>query len=164
MTQIGMTTRTPAGDTGRLFGMRLAKRTSSGGAAVSLPRGGRTAGRGFDARWSSGEMAGSSRAPAECPLYTQLLPKLMQSGELTRCANRVLTRCRKTPLFDHLVGAGKQRRRDSDTEKSFLGMLFIASARYWIKFVHTAKNKTKPHAITINTNQIAIFPNLGTCP
>jgi hypothetical protein len=60
----------------------------------------------------------------------------------------------------HLVGAGEQHRRESDTE-SFLGMLFIASARYWIKFVRTAKNKTKPHAITINTNQIAIFPNLG---
>jgi hypothetical protein len=30
MTQIGMTTRTPTGDTGRLFGMRLAKSTSSG--------------------------------------------------------------------------------------------------------------------------------------
>ena len=47
---------------------------------------------------------------------------------------------------------------------SFLGMLFIASVRYWIKFVHTAKYKSKPHAIAINTNQIAIFPNLGTCP
>ena len=46
---------------------------------------------------------------------------------------------------------------------SFLGMLFIASVRYWIKFVHTAKYKSKPHAIAINTNQIAIFPNLGTC-
>jgi len=43
-------------------------------------------------------------------------------------------------------------------------MLFIASVRYWIKFVHTAKYKTKPHAITINTNQIAIFPHLLTCP
>jgi len=43
-------------------------------------------------------------------------------------------------------------------------MLFIAGAHYWIKFVRTAKYKTKPHAITINTNQIAIFPNLGTCP
>jgi hypothetical protein len=42
-------------------------------------------------------------------------------------------------------------------------MLFIASVRYWIKFVHTAKYKSKPHAIAINTNQIAIFPNLGTC-
>jgi hypothetical protein len=52
--------------------------------------------------------------------------------------------------------------QNSDTE-SFLGMLFIASARYWIKFVHTAKYKSKPHAIAINTNQIAIFPNLGTC-
>jgi hypothetical protein len=59
-------------------------------------------------------------------------------------------------LLDHLVGAGEQRRRDSDTE-SFL-------VRYWIKFVHAAKYKTKPHAIAINTNQIAIFPNLGTCP
>jgi hypothetical protein len=66
-------------------------------------------------------------------------------------------------LFDRLVGADEQCRRDSDTE-TFLSMLFIASARYWIKFVHTAKYKTKPHAIAINTNQIAIFPNLGTCP
>jgi hypothetical protein len=66
-------------------------------------------------------------------------------------------------LFDHLVGSDEQCRRDSDTE-SFLGMLFIASVRYWIKFVHTAKYKTKPHAITINTNQIAIFPHLLTCP
>jgi hypothetical protein len=66
-------------------------------------------------------------------------------------------------FIDHLVGAGEQRQRDSDTE-SFLGMLFIASVCYWIKFVHTAKYKTKPHAITISTNQIAIFPNLGTCP
>jgi hypothetical protein len=48
--------------------------------------------------------------------------------------------------------------------KSFLGMLFIASARYRIKFAHTAKYKTKPHAIAINTSQIAILPNLGTCP
>jgi hypothetical protein len=40
----------------------------------------------------------------------------------------------------------------------------IALVRYWIKFVHTAKYKTKLHAIAINTNQIAIFPNLGTCP
>ncbi len=64
-------------------------------------------------------------------------------------------------FIDQLVGAGEQRQRDSDTE-SFLGMLF--SVCYWIKFVHTAKYKTKPHAITISTNQIAIFPNLGTCP
>jgi hypothetical protein len=42
-------------------------------------------------------------------------------------------------------------------------MLFIASVRYRIKFVHTAKYKSKPHVIAINTNQIAIFPNLGTC-
>jgi hypothetical protein len=35
---------------------------------------------------------------------------------------------------------------------------------YWIKFVHTAKYKIKPQAIAINTNQIAIFPNLGTPP
>jgi hypothetical protein len=42
------------------------------------------------------------------------------------------------------------------------GSYFIASARYWIKFVRTAKYKTKPHAIAINTNQIAIFPKLGT--
>jgi hypothetical protein len=52
-------------------------------------------------------------------------------------------------------------RRDRDTE-SFLGLLFIASARYRIKFAHTAKYKTKPHATAIRTNQIAIFPNLGT--
>jgi hypothetical protein len=50
-----------------------------------------------------------------------------------------------------------------DTE-SFLAMLFIASARYWINFAQTAKYKAKPHAITINTNQIAIFPNLGISP
>ena len=43
-------------------------------------------------------------------------------------------------------------------------MLFIASVRYWIKFVHTAKYKIKPHAIAINTNHIAIFPQLLTCP
>ena len=36
--------------------------------------------------------------------------------------------------------------------------------RYWINFVHTAKYKIKPHAIAINTNQIAIFPQLLTCP
>jgi hypothetical protein len=42
--------------------------------------------------------------------------------------------------------------------------LFIASAPYWIKFVHTAKYKIKPHTTAINTNQIAILPNLGTCP
>jgi hypothetical protein len=66
-------------------------------------------------------------------------------------------------LFDHLVGAGEQRRRDGDT-KSFLGMLFIASARYRIKFAHTARYKTKPHVIAINVSQIAILPNLGTCP
>jgi hypothetical protein len=65
--------------------------------------------------------------------------------------------------LDHFVGAGDRRRRDGDT-KSFLGMLFIASARYRIKFAHTAKYKTKPHAITINTSQIAILPNLGTSP
>jgi hypothetical protein len=43
-------------------------------------------------------------------------------------------------------------------------MLFITSVRYWINFVHTAKYKIKPHAIAINTNQIAIFPQLLTCP
>jgi hypothetical protein len=48
--------------------------------------------------------------------------------------------------------------------ESFFGMLFIASVRYWIKFVHTAKYKTKPHATAINTNQNAIFANLGTSP
>ena len=48
--------------------------------------------------------------------------------------------------------------------QSFLGMLFIASARYRIKFAHTAKYKTKAHAIAINTSQIAILANLGTCP
>jgi hypothetical protein len=42
--------------------------------------------------------------------------------------------------------------------------LFIASAPYWIKVVYTAKYKIKPHTTAINTNQIAIFPNLGTCP
>jgi hypothetical protein len=64
--------------------------------------------------------------------------------------------------FSHAAGEDFIR-RDGDT-KSFLGMLFIASARYRIKFAHTAKYKTKPHAIAINTNQIAILPNLGTCP
>ena len=43
-------------------------------------------------------------------------------------------------------------------------MLVIAAVRYWINFAHTAKYKTKPHAIATNTNQIAIFPNLGTSP
>jgi hypothetical protein len=33
---------------------------------------------------------------------------------------------------------------------------------YWIKFARTAKYKTNPDAIAINTNQIAIFANLGT--
>ena len=37
-------------------------------------------------------------------------------------------------------------------------------ARYWINFAHTAKYKSKPHAIAVTTNQIAIFPNLGTRP
>jgi chitinase len=36
--------------------------------------------------------------------------------------------------------------------------------RYWINFAHTAKYKTKVHATAANTNQIAIFPNLGTSP
>ena len=40
----------------------------------------------------------------------------------------------------------------------------FASARYWINFVITAKYKPKLHAAAINTNQIAIFPNRGTCP
>src|SRR5262249_46945359 len=35
---------------------------------------------------------------------------------------------------------------------------------YRIKFAHTANYKTKPHAIATNTSQIAILPNLGTCP
>ncbi len=43
-------------------------------------------------------------------------------------------------------------------------MLVIASVHYWINLAHTAKYKIKPHAIAINTNQIAIFPNLGICP
>ena len=38
----------------------------------------------------------------------------------------------------------------------------LASARYWINFVHTAKYKTKLHAVAINTIQIAIFPKFGT--
>jgi hypothetical protein len=48
--------------------------------------------------------------------------------------------------------------------EGFLGLLFIASVRYRIKFADTAKYKTRPHAKTINTNQNAIFPSLGTCP
>ena len=40
----------------------------------------------------------------------------------------------------------------------------FASARYWINFVITAKYKPKLHAAAINTNQITIFPNRGTCP
>ena len=43
-------------------------------------------------------------------------------------------------------------------------MLVIASVRYWINFAHTAKYKIRPHAIAINTYQIAIFPNLGISP
>jgi hypothetical protein len=43
-------------------------------------------------------------------------------------------------------------------------MLVIASVHYWINLAHTAKYKIKPHAIAINTNQIAIFPNLGISP
>ena len=54
-------------------------------------------------------------------------------------------------------------RRENNTE-SLLGMLFITSVRYWINFVHTAKYKIKPHAIAIDTSQIAILPSLGTCP
>src|SRR5262249_40530576 len=45
-----------------------------------------------------------------------------------------------------------------------LGMLFMASAHYRIKSAHTAKYKSKPHAIAINVSQIATLPNLGTCP
>jgi hypothetical protein len=48
--------------------------------------------------------------------------------------------------------------------ESSLGMLFMASARYRIKFAHTAKYKSKPHPIAINASQIAILPNLGTYP
>jgi hypothetical protein len=48
--------------------------------------------------------------------------------------------------------------------ESSLGMLFMASARYRIKFALTAKYKSKPHAIAINASQIAILPNLGTYP
>jgi hypothetical protein len=36
------------------------------------------------------------------------------------------------------------------------------AVRYWINFVHTAKYKIKPHAIAIDTNHIAIFPQLLT--
>ena len=54
-------------------------------------------------------------------------------------------------------------RRENNTE-SLLGMLFITSVRYWINFVHTGKYKIKPHAIAIDTSQIAILPSLGTCP
>jgi hypothetical protein len=43
----------------------------------------------------------------------------------------------------------------------FPGMPFIASVRYWIKFAHTAKYKTKPHAITITTNQMQFSPTLA---
>jgi hypothetical protein len=52
----------------------------------------------------------------------------------------------------------------SSARASIVGGIVIPRAsRYWIKFVHRAKYKSKPHAIAINTNQIAIFPNLGTC-
>jgi len=59
-------------------------------------------------------------------------------------------------IFDHLVGTREQRRPNIHTE------LFIASGTYWIKFAHTAQYKTAAQTIAINTNQIAILPNLGT--
>jgi hypothetical protein len=38
---------------------------------------------------------------------------------------------------------------------------FAQACCYWINFAHTAKYKSNPHAIAINTNQIAILPNDG---
>ena len=35
--------------------------------------------------------------------------------------------------------------------------------RYRIKFAHTARYKSKPHPAAINTNNIAIFPQLHNC-
>src|SRR5262245_5070386 len=99
-----------------------------------------------------------SRPPLS--ISPRIASKHSHRGDPPLCA-RPTRAAAKAPLLDHLVGEGDRRRRDGDT-KSFLGMLFIASARYRIKFAHTAKYKTKPHAIAINTNQIAIFPNLGT--
>ena len=52
--------------------------------------------------------------------------------------------------------------RANNVGRIFIPELFIASATYWIKFAHTAQYKTAAQAIAINTNQIAILPNLGT--
>src|SRR5262249_25274049 len=44
--------------------------------------------------------------------------KLMRHNELSRCANSDLTRRSKQQLlFDHLVGAAEQRKREGETER-----------------------------------------------
>jgi hypothetical protein len=61
-------------------------------------------------------------------------------------------------LFDRLVA------RTSNVGEIVMPGAIPRLSLYRIKFVHTAKYKIKPQAIAINTNQIAIFPNLGTPP
>jgi hypothetical protein len=65
-------------------------------------------------------------------------------------------------FIENFVGAGKQGGRDKDTGSS--ACYPSPRPRYRIKFAHTAKYKSKPHATAIHTNQIAILPNLGTFP
>jgi pimeloyl-ACP methyl ester carboxylesterase len=71
------------------------------------------------------------------------------------------------PANHNYAQLSRDLERVRDAIDSRLGqktMLFITSVRYWINFVHTAKYKIKPHAIAIDTSQIAILPSLGTCP
>jgi hypothetical protein len=68
-------------------------------------------------------MARSANAPLEGRIQKRktnnlqiITSGLQRTAGPYRCANRVLTRCTKSTLFDDLVGAGNERRRNGEAD------------------------------------------------
>ena len=57
-----------------------------------------------------------SRSPTRCPLSIRKRTKSGSSRMSALCHKRTYAAQQKAPLFDHLVGAGEQRRRNADAD------------------------------------------------
>jgi hypothetical protein len=99
-----------------------------------------------------------SASVAQC-LHCPESDLLLQSSEMTRCAITGRKQLQQiAALFDRLVAW------TSNVGEIVMPGPVHRLRHYWTKFAHTAKYKIKPQATAIDTNQIAIFPNLGTPP
>ena len=102
-------------------------------------------------------ISGHVQCTRRCPLYRQKRTCAVQLGMSALCQKRTYAPQQTAFLFDHLVGASEQRRRHRSFSSVRLSPLLD-------QFCPHSQIQTQTTRYSDQYNQIAIFPNRGTCP